>query len=228
MEIESGSAAEEAGLKVGDIVLQVDDVMVRSAEDVLRTVNKSKDLFVVIKVERHLAPRRKGSVRIETQSLIDHDPVILHVSILFFLQIRLETMTPSMTYGMAAIDPVAQNLGTITRLQGFLSHIPDGSDDKSLATATSLDEAGSLLHLPGANSHLPTVKFNNGMDIKRTASHPLDKVGLYLSRSNFYKKRNCISRHQIRKQFFKSNLSDDKYRKILCICYLCHTGDSSG
>lgn len=62
VDIESGSAADEAGIKAGDIILQVDDVNVRSSEDVLKAVNKSKDLFVLIKVERLLSRRRGSTV----------------------------------------------------------------------------------------------------------------------------------------------------------------------
>ena len=61
LEIESGSAAEEAGLKMGDIILQVDETIVRSSEDVVRAVSKSNDLFVIVRVDRVIG-RRRGSM----------------------------------------------------------------------------------------------------------------------------------------------------------------------
>ncbi|EFX86131.1 hypothetical protein DAPPUDRAFT_97942 [Daphnia pulex] len=60
-EIESGSAAEEAGLKIGDVILQVDETVVRSSDDVARAVNKSNDLFVILRVDRAIG-RRRGSM----------------------------------------------------------------------------------------------------------------------------------------------------------------------
>ncbi len=61
LEIESGSAAEEAGLKIGDFILQVDENVVRSSDDVARAVNKSNDLFVILRVDRVIG-RRRGSM----------------------------------------------------------------------------------------------------------------------------------------------------------------------
>ncbi|XP_046441578.1 PDZ domain-containing protein 8-like isoform X1 [Daphnia pulex] len=61
LEIESGSAAEEAGLKIGDAILQVDETVVRSSDDVARAVNKSNDLFVILRVDRAIG-RRRGSM----------------------------------------------------------------------------------------------------------------------------------------------------------------------
>jgi S1-C subfamily serine protease len=61
LEIESGSAAEEAGLKIGDVILQVDETVVRSSDDVARAVNKSNDLFVMLRVDRAIG-RRRGSM----------------------------------------------------------------------------------------------------------------------------------------------------------------------
>ncbi len=62
LEIESGSAAEEAGLKIGDIILQVDETIVRSPEDVGRAVTKSNDLFVIVRVDRIIGRRRASTV----------------------------------------------------------------------------------------------------------------------------------------------------------------------
>ncbi|XP_057376466.1 PDZ domain-containing protein 8-like isoform X1 [Daphnia carinata] len=127
LEIESESVAEEAGLKIGDIILQVDETTVRSGEDVIKAVHKSSDLFVILRVDRLLA-RRRGSM------------------------MRFDTTTPSMTF--------------------------DGFDEKSQASALAAslwDEAGSHLFLPTNN--LPSInKLNQALDIKRTATRPLEKV----------------------------------------------------
>lgn len=64
VDIESGSAADEAGIKSSDIILQVDDVNVRSSDDVLKAVNKSKDLFILIKLERLMPKRRASAVTV--------------------------------------------------------------------------------------------------------------------------------------------------------------------
>lgn len=61
LEIECDSAAEEAGLKIGDIILQVDETTIRTGEDVIKAVHKSNDLFVILRVDRLLA-RRRGSM----------------------------------------------------------------------------------------------------------------------------------------------------------------------
>lgn len=81
LDIEAASAGEEAGLRLGDIILQVDETTVRSPEDVLRAYSKSKDLFVIIRVDR-VVTRRKGSmVTISYETCIEENRVILMSSV---------------------------------------------------------------------------------------------------------------------------------------------------
>ena len=79
LEIESGSAAEEAGLKIGDVILQVDETIVRFSDDVARAVNKSNDLFVILRVDRVIG-RRRGST-VTRQSVRDRR---FEISVNFF------------------------------------------------------------------------------------------------------------------------------------------------
>ena len=60
MEVETGTGADEAGLRVGDTVLQVDETVIRSADDVAKAVSKTRSQCVVIRVDRYL-PRKRGS-----------------------------------------------------------------------------------------------------------------------------------------------------------------------
>lgn len=69
---------------------------------------------------------------------------------------------------MLLILYVAKDLGSNNQL------ILDGSEEKSLATAA--DESGSLLLPPGASNPPTNVKLSHGFDVKRTTTHPLDKV----------------------------------------------------
>lgn len=52
--VESGSAAEEAGFRPGDAILEVDNVRVRSARQFLRAVASSKSQFVIVRVDRYI------------------------------------------------------------------------------------------------------------------------------------------------------------------------------
>ena len=52
VEVEADSSADDAGLHPGDTVLQIDDVPVRSGDDFLRVVSKSKELFFIVRVDR--------------------------------------------------------------------------------------------------------------------------------------------------------------------------------
>lgn len=61
MDIELGSAAEEAGLRVGDVLLQVDDTPIHSVQDAVKAINKTKEQFVILRVERFV-PKRSGSM----------------------------------------------------------------------------------------------------------------------------------------------------------------------
>ncbi len=84
-------------------------------------------------------------------------------------------MTPSATFGTSRLTLllyVAKGLGSNNQL------ILDGSEEKSLATAA--DEYGSLLLPPGASNPPTNVKLSHGFDVKRTATHPLDKVNFRL------------------------------------------------
>lgn len=61
MEVETGTAADEAGLRVGDTVLEVDETVIRSADDVAKAVAKTKAQCVVIRVDRYISRKRAGS-----------------------------------------------------------------------------------------------------------------------------------------------------------------------
>lgn len=52
VEVEADSSADDAGLRAGDTILQIDDVPVRSSDDFLRVVNKSKETFFIVRVDR--------------------------------------------------------------------------------------------------------------------------------------------------------------------------------
>lgn len=60
MDTEPGSAAEEAGLRTGDIILRVDGLSVQSPEEVLKAIQKTKEPFVIVRIERYV-PKRRGS-----------------------------------------------------------------------------------------------------------------------------------------------------------------------
>lgn len=62
MEVETGTPAEEAGLRIGDLVLQVDEVVIRSAEDVARAAKKTKEQYLVIRVDRYISRKRGSTV----------------------------------------------------------------------------------------------------------------------------------------------------------------------
>ena len=62
LDTEPGSPAEEAGLRVGDIILQVDDATVQSTDDVLKSIQKSKESFVILRVERFIRKRKNSMV----------------------------------------------------------------------------------------------------------------------------------------------------------------------
>ena len=63
MEVEIGTAADEAGLRVGDTVLQVDETVIRSADDVAKAVSKTKAQCVVIRVDRYISRKRGSTVK---------------------------------------------------------------------------------------------------------------------------------------------------------------------
>ena len=63
MEVETGSAAEEAGLRIGDTVLQVDDTHIRTGEDVTKAVTKTKEQFLVIRIDRYISRKRGSTVK---------------------------------------------------------------------------------------------------------------------------------------------------------------------
>ena len=59
---EPGSAADEAGFRPGDVILEVDGVAVNSIRQVLRTVTDATAKYVTIRVDRFI-PAVKSKVK---------------------------------------------------------------------------------------------------------------------------------------------------------------------
>lgn len=60
---ERGSAADEAGFRPGDIILEVDGIPVNSIRQVLRSVTATTAKYVTIRVDRFI-PAVKSKVRV--------------------------------------------------------------------------------------------------------------------------------------------------------------------
>jgi len=54
LDVEPMSAGDDAGLRTGDKILQVNASVVRSTEDILRAITVTKDQYWIIRVERYL------------------------------------------------------------------------------------------------------------------------------------------------------------------------------
>ena len=62
VDTEPESEAEEVGLRTGDIILRVDGLAVQSPDEVIKAIQKTKEQFVILKIERYIPKNRKGSV----------------------------------------------------------------------------------------------------------------------------------------------------------------------
>lgn len=157
-----GSPAQSAGIEVGDEIVQINDVNIRSFQDVINTMQSVKSPDVIIKVSHSGAIKEysiKASLGEDNHYKLGISAATQKVKLSPFESIGVGLQTTTMT-AQAILSVPAQLFGTV---KGFIS--PNSSDQRSLVSlvgvgqiaiaseksAPSLsDKIGSILLLLGS------------------------------------------------------------------------------